>query len=177
MLNSTDFLSVPSSSIRPVFNWTIMDWGYADSTGFSTEFRYCFHPAKPSKYYTLLLPENDTAFWSLLLEYGISENGTFLDIFVSFTNDQPHLFLDLTRSHAMAVSLSQARDGCVEFEISDLTKYELNMTRNLEYMPEEHQPNYHPYNQGYCMDYCIQRSLSNDSVLRYNLPLKLFHTI
>ena len=139
------------SFLQPVFKPVVIDFGYNEASGFETGFRSCYRLERPSLYYRFLIPKNTT--------FDLS-----LDVFVSVLNHWNFWFM--SDSQKMSLNISQAQGGCLEFHIANLYKYEFNISRRREFFSETEDNILNPYNQGYCLDYCIQEKLFGDTSYR-----------
>ena len=87
----------------------------------------------------------------------------FLDVFISFSNDP---FLD--NPNKRRLTKAQVLQGCLELQITNMQKYEFNLSSENVHLSGNGHPSSIPYKQGYCLDLCFQAGL--EQCIQRGLP-------
>ena len=93
----------------------------------------------------------------------LKQEKPFLDVFLSFSNDP---FLDYPNKRRLTTA--QVLQGCLEFQITNIQKYEFNLSNEHVYLSGNGHPSSIPYKQGYCLDLCFQTEL--EQCIQKRLP-------
>ena len=143
------------SVTKPVFEPMVLDGGYSEVTGFDTSFSMCYKLQRLAAFYIFHFTTNGS--WAM------NPDATFLKVYVSFSNHVDYKYLDWQRG--VTLSMSDALSGCLEFQIDNLHKYDFSLSRKSNFLCEKEDSCYMPYNQGYCLDLCVQKFILNQAKL------------
>ena len=140
----TSFFTKMDVEFQPM----ILEFGYAEGSGFSTAISFCFRPEGPSKFYSFFVHDPSQ----------FPSSDKFLNMYLSFSSDANDRFLDASKG--ISINLTEAQEGCLEFSFSDFQKAEIRNAIDTDKLCEE--TKYCPsfYNQAFCLDHCIQGNLS-----------------